>query len=154
MRALKVKPKAPASQPADAELRVEDLMAERVFSVRPDDDLATVRDLMDDHHIRHVPVVDDEENLVGLVSHRDLLRSALVEQTEVPRFVEEVVLEGARVREVMSTDVESVNPATPLREAAEIMLETKYGCLPVVAGTRLVGILTEADFVRLAARGP
>jgi CBS domain-containing membrane protein len=133
-------------------LRVSDLMSEAVWEVRADDDLATVRDLMVDHHIRHVPVVDDEETLVGLVSHRDLLRASLVEQDELPRFLEEAVLEQVKVREVMTGDVEAVAAETPLAEAASIMLENKYGCLPVVAGRRLVGMLTEADFVRLAAR--
>ena len=135
------------------DLLVKDLMAEQVYSVRPDDDLATVRDLMADHGIRHVPVVDEEESLLGLVSHRDLLRSSLVEQAEVPQFVEEFVLERVKVREVMSGSVETVSPETPLAEAAAVMLENKYGCLPVVSGNRLVGILTEADFVRRAAEG-
>jgi CBS domain-containing membrane protein len=126
-------------------------MSAEVFAVRPDDDLAMVRDLMLDRHIRHVPVVDDEENLVGLVSHRDLLRGSLVEQPELPRFVEQAVLEQVKARDVMTGDVETVGSDTRLPDAAEILLESKYGCLPVVSGTRLVGILTEADFVRLAA---
>jgi CBS domain-containing membrane protein len=133
--------------------RVQDLMTDRVFAVHPEDDLGMVCEVMSDHHVRHVPVVDEDGDLVGLVSHRDLLRSALIEQPEVPRFVERAVLERVRVRDVMAHDVESVPAERPLREAAGVMLENQYGCLPVVDGRRLVGILTEADFVRLAARG-
>jgi CBS domain-containing membrane protein len=132
-------------------LLVKDLMTEKVFAVRPDDDLSLVRDMMLDHAVRHVPVVDFEGDLLGLVSHRDLLRAAVIEQEEVPAFVQEAVLEGIRAGEVMVRDVESVGPEDDLREAAAMMLENKYGCLPVVLGRRLVGILTEADFVRLHA---
>jgi CBS domain-containing membrane protein len=133
--------------------RVEDAMTEKVYTVRPSDDLATVWDLMVDHDVRHVPVVDDEESLVGLISHRDLLRAAAIEQSDVPPFVEQALRERTKAREVMVGSCEVVRPDTPLAEAAETMLANKLGCLPVVAGTRLVGILTEADFVRLVTAG-
>jgi len=136
-----------------ARFTVRDLMTEQLFTVRPDNDLATVRDLMVDHRIRHIPVVDPEENVVGIVTHRDLLRHSLIEQEEVPAYVEEVVLEQVQVREVMTPNPDTVAADTDIREAAQIMLDNKYGCLPVVEGSRLVGILTESDFVRLMARG-
>ena len=133
-------------------MQVEDLMTAEVYALRPWDDLATLHDLMREHNVRHVPVVDREGDLVGLVSHRDLLRSALIEQP-VPGDVERSVLERLEVRDVMVRDVESVAPDTDLRDAAQTMFENKFGCLPVVVGRRLVGILTEADFVRLMAQG-
>lgn len=134
-------------------LRVRDLMTAEVFAVRPDDDLTAVRDVLYDRHVRHVPVVDDEHNLVGIVSHRDLLRYALIEQADLPRYLEEAVLEELTVAEIMNPDVERVEPDTDIREAAQIMFENKYGCLAVVVGESLVGILTEADFVRFLALG-
>lgn len=127
---------------------VRELMHDRVWAVRPDDDLATVRDLMDDHGIRHVPVIDDEGTLVGLVSHSDLLRAALIERPDVPSIVERTLLERTRVREVMTPYVQTVTPDTELREAAQQMLDGKLGSLPVTDEQRLVGILTESDFVR------
>lgn len=132
---------------------VRDLMTDRLYTVRPDNDLATVRDLMIEHRIRHIPVVDPEENLVGLVTHRDLLRHALIEQADIPAYVEDVVLEQVQVREVMTPNPDTIAAETDIREAAQTMLDNKYGCLPVVEGNRLVGILTESDFVRLMARG-
>lgn len=134
-------------------LLVRDLMTQRVFAVRPNDDLATLRDLMVDKNVRHVPVVDDDSELVGLVSHRDLLRRSLIEQADVPNFVERAVLEKLTVGELMVTSVETIAPETDIREAAQLMFEHKYGCLPVVEHRRLVGILTEADFVRFLGRG-
>lgn len=133
-------------------MQVDDLMTSNVFALRPEDDLGALQDLMRSHDIRHVPVVDEDGDLVGLVSHRDLLRSALIEQP-VPAYLERALLERLKVRDVMVRDVESVAPDDDLRDAAQLMFENKYGCLPVVAGKRLVGILTEADFVRLMAQG-
>lgn len=132
-------------------LAVRDLMTEQVFAVREDDDLTAVRDVLYDHHVRHVPVVDDDHNFVGMISHRDLLRHALIEQSDLPRYLEEAVLEKTRAREIMDRDVERVEPDTAIQEAAAVMFENKYGALAVVSAGRLVGILTEADFVRFLA---
>jgi CBS domain-containing membrane protein len=108
---------------------------------------------MEEHRCRHMPVVDGEGDLVGLVTHRDLLRYALIEQPEVPRFVETALLERLTVGDVMVREVETVDPGAELRQAAQTMIENKFGCLPVVEGRRLVGILTESDFVRRVAQG-
>ncbi len=129
-------------------------MTEKVLALRPDHDLSMLTRLMMEHNVRHVPIVDEEGDLVGLVSHRDLLRSSLIEQFEVPSMVEHLILEQLKVREVMTCCVETVSPETDIREAAQLIWENKFGCLPVLNGRRLVGILTESDFVRLIARGP
>ena len=133
-----------------SKLRVRDLMTEEVVA---EDSLAALRDLMYDRDVRHMPVVDRDRELVGLVTKRDLLRDSLIEQRDVPDFVEEVILERRRVGELMTTAVEAIEPDADIGEAARIMFENKFGCLPVVEGRRLVGILTEADFVRLFAVG-
>lgn len=137
----------------DDKLLVRDLMTANVLAMRPSDDLVALRDLMLDHHVRHVPVVESDGELVGLVSHRDLLRSSLIEQTDTPRLVQDAVLVQLTVRDVMTTSPDTVEPDTDIREAAQLMFENKYGCVPVVEGTHLVGILTESDFVRFLARG-
>jgi CBS domain-containing membrane protein len=134
-------------------LVVSDLMTSLVFAVQPDDTVARLVDLMHEHQVRHVPVVDEDGDLIGLVSHRDLLRNALIEQTDEIQVDNEELLERLQVRDLMLAEVEQVTPETDIREAAQIMLENKYGCLPVVEGDRLVGILTESDFVRLMAEG-
>ena len=90
---------------------------------------------------------------MGLVSQRDLLRNHLIEQADVPDFIEDALLERLRVRELMTTGVVSIEPESDIREAAQIMYENKYGCLPVTEESRLVGILTESDFVRFMAHG-
>jgi CBS domain-containing membrane protein len=133
---------------------VRDLMTEAVQVAHPDDPLAEVHERMEQLACRHMPVVDEEGDLVGLVTHRDLLRHALIEQPEVPRYVESVLLGRLTVRQVMVQEVETAEPRTDLRQAAQTMLDNKFGCLPVVEGRRLVGILTESDFVRRVALTP
>jgi len=130
------------------ELEVRDLMTEKVFTLKPNDTLEELYELMDDKHVRHVPIVDREGDLVGLVTHRDLSRSALGPQEGLPLNVQEDILRRRRVREIMASEVDTIEPDEPLEEAAEMLLENKIGCVPVVEGEHLVGILTEADFVR------
>ena len=126
---------------------VRDLMTDRVFTLRPQDDLAALYDLMDTQHIRHVPIVDRDRDLVGLVTHRDLSRSALGTE-DAPLSLQREMLGRRKIREIMATEVETVEPDEDLRLAAELLIENKIGCLPVVEGTHLLGILTESDFVR------
>jgi len=129
-------------------LEVRDLMTEKVFTLKPGDTLEELYELMDDKHVRHVPVVDREGDLVGLVTHRDLSRSALGPQEGLPLNVQEEILRRRKVREIMATEVDTIEPDEPLEDAAGMLLENKIGCVPVVEGEHLVGILTEADFVR------
>jgi len=129
-------------------LLVRDLMSEEVFTLGPQDDLTFLYDLTDAEHIRHVPVVGEEGELEGLVTHRDLLRSALSGTAGLPLSLQRESLRRRTVREIMITAVETIEPDRPVGDAAQIMLDNQYGCLPVLEGRKLVGILTEADFVK------
>jgi CBS domain-containing membrane protein len=134
-------------------LQVRDLMTEGVFAVNVGDDLETVSNLMEDRNIRHAPVVDALGGLVGLVTQRDLLRSGLTGRVGMPPEVERQARLHVTAGEVMVQDVVTTRPDQDIRDAARVMLENKFGCLPVVEGYRLVGIVTESDFVRLLATG-
>ena len=128
---------------------VRDLMTDRVYTLGPLDDLESLYELMDEHHVRHVPVVDRDGDLVGLVTQRDLARHALGPQEDLPLSMQQEILRRRRVREIMATEIDKVEPDESLKTAAEMLIENKIGCLPVVEGEHLVGILTESDFVRL-----
>jgi CBS domain-containing membrane protein len=128
---------------------VADLMTEDVITVTPDTDLSTAWNLFDDAAIRHLPVVDDDGNLVGVLSHRDLARRALASVDDLTLQEQHALLAERTVEEVMQRSPEYATPDEPLVDAAERMIENKFGCLPVVEGMQVVGIVTESDFVRL-----
>jgi CBS domain-containing membrane protein len=127
---------------------VRDLMTAEVVAAERKDNLADAYQEMLDRGFRHLPVIDGDGELVGVLSQRDIAarlgrnaRADLISQTHS--------LEAMRVDQAMTAVVDTVDPDDPLTAAAEILLEQKISCLPVVEGTRLVGILTESDFVRL-----
>ena len=133
-------------------LKVTDLMTTELFTVRSTDSLKTARSMMSLARIRHIPVVDADYHFIGLLTHRDILSASLSRFAEVDKETQDEIESGIPISEAMRTDVTTVSPDLPLRNAAEILLHHKYGCLPVVNednGKELVGILTEADFLKL-----
>ncbi len=127
---------------------VRALMTYHVFTLGPDDDLEALYDLMASRHVRHVPIVDGEGRVLGLVTQRDLARSALGSSEELPLSMQREILQRRKIREIMNTEIETIEADKDLKAAAEMLIENKIGCLPVVERGRLVGILTESDFVR------
>lgn len=129
---------------------VRDLMTTNVTTVGRNQTLKTVDDVMRLGRIRHLPVVDENGGLAGIVTQRDLFLGGLLRALGYGSFAREKALDGLLVKEAMKTEVLTTTPDTPLSQAAALMLEHKLGCLVVVAENEIVGILTEADFVRLA----
>ncbi len=123
---------------------VGQFMTTDLFTVRPGDLVDLAASLMDWEHIRHVPVEDDDGKLVGLVSHRDLLRL-------IARGLTESRNEPVSVNDIMKSNVVTVPPETSALDAIAIMREQKVGCLPVVNGDHLVGVVTVSDFLDAAA---
>lgn len=130
-------------------LTVGALMSRPVITLAEDDTLWEARSCMERGRVRHLPVVRGA-TLVGLVTHRDLLQASFSLFADGDARQEHRILASIPVRELMHEAV-VVNPGTPARQAAALMLERKFGCLPVVDETgHLVGIVTEADFLSLA----
>jgi CBS domain-containing protein/gamma-glutamyl:cysteine ligase YbdK (ATP-grasp superfamily) len=123
---------------------VGQFMATDLFTLRPDDLVDLAASLMDWRHIRHVPVEDEHGHLVGLVTHRGLLR--LLIQGSNPSDGSSLT-----VREIMKPNPTRVSSTTPTLEAIEIMRRSKIGCLPVVDDDQLVGIVTSYDFLTATA---
>ncbi len=135
------------------DLKVRDVMSADPTTLKRNDKLTLADDIMLLGRIRHLPVVDDDgQRLVGIVSQRDLFRSALAQALGYGKHAQRKILETLSVKDVMTNDVVTASPDTPLIEAARLLSERKIGCLPVVEDGRLVGILTEGDFVALIAR--
>mgnify|MGYP000244388546 CR=1 FL=1 len=129
-------------------------MTRGVKTLGPEGNLAEASDLMAEHRIRHVPIVDTECRILGLVSQRDLLRGALGGGSDLPSSIQRAYLRSIGVTEVMIETLEVVEPTTPIREATRRMLDQKIGSLLVMENGRLVGILTEHDFVRYVDQLP
>ncbi len=132
---------------------VADLMTKSVATVNPDDQLAVADDVMRLGRFRHMPVVDEHERLVGIVTSRDLFHGALLKVLGYGARAKAQAMESTRVKDVMQTEVVTTTPETRLTEAAALMRDRKLGCLVVVKDGKIVGILTEGDFVALAAEG-
>lgn len=131
-------------------ITVDQLMTKHVVTLRSSDTLPTAEELMRLRFVRHLPVVDDGK-LVGLVTHRDLLAAHLSTLSHVNADKAAAMYERVFIKQIMKPPVMTITPDTPILEACEIMLSTKIGCLPVVKDHQLVGILTEADFLKLVA---
>ena len=135
------------------DLRVRDIMSQEVTTLKRNDKLTLADDIMQLGRIRHLPVLgDDGKQLVGIVSQRDLFRGALARALGYGQHAQRKVLDTLFVKEVMSSDVITTTPDTPLAEAARVLVDRKIGCLPVVEDGRFVGIVTEGDFVAMVAR--
>ena len=132
--------------------RVRDIMTVEVTTLQRNDKLTLADDIMRLGRIRHLPVLDEDGQLAGIVTQRDLFRGALAKALGYGERAQRQLLDTLVVKEVMTSEVLTTAPDTPLADAAKVLVERKIGCLPVVEGSRLVGIITEGDFVALAAR--
>lgn len=133
-------------------LTVTDLMTRETFTLREDDTLKTARSMMSLARIRHIPIVNQDLEFIGLVTHRDILSATISKFADVDKKTRDEIDEGIPVSEIMRTDVTTITPDVSIRDAAEILLNHKYGCLPVLHNRVLAGIITEADFLKLTIR--
>jgi len=124
---------------------VGQFMSTDLFTVQPDDLIDLAASAMDWRHIRHVPVEDEAGRLVGLVSHRGLIHL-------LANRIGEKDIGVITVKEIMVPKPFTVSPSTPTLLAIELMREHRIGCLPVVDGDQLVGIVTSYDFLKASAR--
>ena len=136
-----------------AKLHVRDVMNPDVTTIERNETGDLADQLMSVGRIRHLIVVDEDGALAGVLSRRDLFRGSLASALGFGSHAQTRTFKLLRVKEVMTTDPRTVGPDVLLTEAAAEMVRHKIGCLPVVEGKRLVGILTESDFVRLMAEG-
>ena len=132
---------------------VADIMSPDPITLREEESLADIEDEMQRLGLRHLPVVDGKK-LIGLVTHRDILRWSLnrFERDSLHQHLDAERKHSTFVAAIMTRDVATVQPDTPLYDAAMLLLAHMYRCLPVTEedGT-LVGIVTEHDFTRALA---
>lgn len=130
---------------------VRDLMTKDVITLERNEKLLVADDVMKLGRIRHLPIVEKDGTLAGIVSQRDLFHSGLLKALGYGTHAQRSALDLLVVKEAMKTDVKTTTPDTKLSEAAKVMYEQKVGCLVVVENGKIAGILTEGDFVKLFA---
>ena len=128
----------------DNYMTVEQFMSTDLFTVRPEDVIDLAASLMHWKHVRHVPVENDRGELVGIVSHRDLLELIVVGKADGSC--------ATPIREIMKTDLITIDPQTSALEALFTMRDNGIGCLPVVNGKMLVGLITAYDYLTVSAK--
>ena len=129
---------------------MRDIMQREVVTLDADDRLDLADDLMRLGRIRHLPILS-HGRLVGILSQRDLFRAAVSSLLQLSRPAQQEWLAAVPIRAVMTTDVVTIAPDLPARDAVARLLERKIGCLPVVDGDALVGLVSETDCLRFLA---
>lgn len=130
-------------------LKVKDIMTNMLFTLQDDDSLKNARQMMEEKKIRHIPIINEQGKFIGLLSNRDILSATISKLADIDDQTQDEIDAGIPINEIMKTDVATVSPETDLKEAATTLLNHKYGCLPVQENNRLIGILTESDFLKL-----
>ncbi len=118
--------------------QVKEVMTRDVVALRPQQPFAQALALLAQHRFRHLLVIDADARLAGVISDRDLLR-CMSRETDLERLT---------VADIMWSAVVTVQPDTPLSEAAAQMLSRRINCLPVVEHDRVCGILTSTDLLQ------
>ncbi len=127
-------------------MKVKDVMVKEVATLDVNDELSLANDIMRLGRIRHLPVVDGPR-LVGIVSERDLFRSSLAQALGYGTKATRDLMKTLRIKDIMVAQVVTIAPETDLKDAVQLMVNKKIGCLPVVEGDRLVGLITETDIL-------
>ncbi|MFH7525504.1 CBS domain-containing protein [Aeromonas sp. A5] len=128
-------------------LHIRDIMTTRVATVSMDDRLGVIKDIFEQAHFRHLLVLEEEE-LVGVISDRDLFRAIspyLDSEAEMSRDTETL---SRRAHQIMSRQLVTIAPNLPLRDGIKLMLEKNVSCLPVLENGALVGIISWKDFLK------
>ena len=128
-------------------MKVREIMVTEVVTLHVDEELSLASDIMNLARIRHLPIVEGER-LVGIISQRDLFRASLASVMGYGYAETRDHLKTVSIRDVMVKKVITVTPDTNIVEAGKMMLDMKFGCLPVVEDNRLVGMVTETDILR------
>jgi acetoin utilization protein AcuB len=128
---------------------VKERMTRNPLFIRPDTPVTEAQEMMKSQKIHHLPVLDREERLVGIVTEKDLLYASPSVATTLSVYEMTSLLARLKVDRVMTRNVVTIAETVPLEEAARIMADRKIGGLPIMRGKTLVGLITESDLFRI-----
>ncbi|MDR2211562.1 MAG: CBS domain-containing protein [Spirochaetaceae bacterium] len=125
------------------------VMTKNPIYVHPDASITETRSLMDREKVGHLPVLDHNNTLAGIVTKEDMIKASPSEATTLDMYEISYLLSKMRVQEIMVKKVITVDENEVVEEAARIMADKDIGCLPVMRGSLLVGIITDTDLFRV-----
>ncbi|NOQ88413.1 MAG: CBS domain-containing protein [Gammaproteobacteria bacterium] len=131
-------------------IKIDEFMTADPYTLRENDSLSDARKVMTERHIRHIPITDDDNHLLGLVTQRDVLSATALGSTQQTRGAPQKADNDIMLSDIMIRDVSVIHRTDSLRQAALYIQSHKYGCLPVLSSNRLVGIITDSDFIDIA----
>jgi len=132
---------------------VKHIMSTPVVTFFAEQTVPLAEDVMRIHRFRHLPVIDNDHRLVGLITQRDLLRGQISVLTGLTESERRARQEDIRISRLMTRDVWTVTPETLASHAGQTLLDHRFGCLPVVDQDHVLrGIVTERDFLRFAIK--
>jgi CBS domain-containing membrane protein len=128
-------------------MSIDTIMTIDLITIPPDESLETARSLMHDNNIHHLPVVEEGGKLVGLVTLTNVLAAtdSILRDPENRLHARDII-----IKDIMVTDVATVDEHASMRQAALFLEKHRIGCLPVVTNGKLHGIITDTDFVGVA----
>ncbi len=132
-------------------MNVSEIMTSNPVSVQPTDSLLNATKLLKENGFKHLPVVNGGGTLIGVVTDRDLKRASASDATTLEVHELLYLLDKITVEKVMTHDPATIGPEDDVQAASKILVERKIGCLPVVDGNKLEGIVTKGDLVNLLA---
>jgi CBS domain-containing protein len=110
--------------------------------------LPQARQLLKERNVRRLPVINDAGDLVGIITEGDINRVSDTPSKDVREYNLYYRIRDLPIREIMTRTVCTVAPTTPLAEVAQLLIDHRFGGVPVVEGTRVIGIITETDLFR------
>ena len=131
-------------------ITIEEFMTPEPYTLRQSDSINDAWEVMIGKHVRHIPITDDDNHVLGLVTQRDVLAATDPGAIREAKSASHEVRSDVTLSEIMIRDVTVIHKEDSLRKAALYLQTHKYGCLPVVVDDRLVGIITDSDFIDIA----
>ena len=131
-------------------ITVQDMMTPNPLTLSRYNSLHDARKLMQQNRFRHVPIVDDTHQLIGLVTQRNVLSHGLSSQDFIDSEELKKIETGTLLADIMTSEITTVTADMKIDDAAQLIYKKKFGCLPVVdENYQLVGIITDHDFVAM-----
>jgi CBS domain-containing protein len=128
------------------------VMTKNPVTIKAGDSLLMATRVLKEKGFKHLPVLDESGAVVGVVTDRDLKRASASDATTLEVHELLYLLDKVKIEQVMNRKPQTVKVTDDVQDAAKLMVERKIGCLPVLEGGKLVGIVTKDDLLRLLSR--